>query len=80
MIFVFIICLKQFFLGTTQFRGHYPQMPPVATGLSGELPSAAHLLLALWLLLLRLQILKRTAVSVKRASSVNQMLLIFNST
>jgi len=40
--FVFILCLKQIFLGITQFGGaqkylgvHCPRMPPAATGLSG---------------------------------------------
>jgi len=32
-IFVFIICLKQFFLSITKFGGYFPRLPPVATGL-----------------------------------------------
>jgi len=32
-------CLKQIFLGATQFGGNCPQMPPVATGLNQMTPT-----------------------------------------
>jgi len=36
MIFVFVVCLKQFVLGTIKFCGPLPRMFPVATALTAS--------------------------------------------